>query len=124
MERSPASQEVDQGGEQRNKYRFHTGNATRAQTEKSTKSMGMEFLVGTGAQTSIAVEARAIRAYDRVLNNRLPVFDLEKLYIPPRLNDTQVLSAYYPVPNPDFRDYEVKLPGRRYCPVQPGQPRK
>jgi hypothetical protein len=48
MERSPASQEVDQGGEQRNEYCFHSGNATRAQTEKSTKSMGMEFLVGTG----------------------------------------------------------------------------
>jgi len=47
MERSPAPQEVDQGGEQRNKYRFHTGNATWAPTEKSTKSISMEFLVGT-----------------------------------------------------------------------------
>jgi hypothetical protein len=45
--RGPAPQEVDQGGEQRNKYRFHAGNATWAPTEKSKKSMGTEFLVGT-----------------------------------------------------------------------------
>jgi hypothetical protein len=49
MKRSPAPQEVDQGGEQRNKYRFHTGNATWAPTEKSTKSMCIEFLVGTAS---------------------------------------------------------------------------
>jgi len=48
MERGPAPQEVGQGGEQRNKYRFHTRNATWAATEKSTKSMSTEFLVGTG----------------------------------------------------------------------------
>jgi len=48
MERSQAPQEVDQGSEKRNKYRFHAGNATWAPTEKSTKSMSMEFLVGTG----------------------------------------------------------------------------
>jgi len=46
-ERSPAPQEVGQGGEQRNKYRLHTRNATWAPTEKSTKPMSMEFLVGT-----------------------------------------------------------------------------
>ena len=49
MERGPTLQEVDQGGEQRNKYRFHTGKATWAPTEKSTKSMSTEFLVGTGS---------------------------------------------------------------------------
>ena len=48
MERGPAPQEVGQGGEQRNKYRFHTGNATWAPTEKLTKSMSTEFLVKTG----------------------------------------------------------------------------
>jgi hypothetical protein len=47
MERSSTPQEVDQGGEQRNKYRFHAGNATWAPTEKSKKSISMEFLVGT-----------------------------------------------------------------------------
>jgi len=47
MERDPATQEVGQGGEQRSKYRFHTGNATWAPTEKSTKSMSTAFLVGT-----------------------------------------------------------------------------
>jgi hypothetical protein len=46
MERGPAPQEVDQGREQGNKYRFHTGNATWTPTEKSTKSMSTEFLVG------------------------------------------------------------------------------
>jgi len=44
-----------------------------------------------GEQTSIAVETRAIAAYYKVLNNMLSVFDLEKLYIPPQLNETQVL---------------------------------
>jgi len=48
LERGPAPQEVDQGGEQRNKYRFHAGNATWPLTEKSTKSMSTGFLVGTG----------------------------------------------------------------------------
>jgi Aldehyde dehydrogenase family len=47
MERSPAPQEVDQGSEHRNKYRFHAGNATWPLTEMSTKSMSTEFLVGT-----------------------------------------------------------------------------
>jgi len=47
MERDPATQEVGQGGEQRNEYCFHTGNATWAATEKSTKSMSTVFLVGT-----------------------------------------------------------------------------
>jgi hypothetical protein len=48
MERDPTPREVGQGGEQRNKYRFHTGNATWASTEKSIKSGSKEFLVGTG----------------------------------------------------------------------------
>jgi hypothetical protein len=48
MERGPAPQEVDQGGEQRKKYRFHAGNATWAPTEKSIKSGSTEFLVGAG----------------------------------------------------------------------------
>ncbi len=47
MERGPAPQEVGQGGEQRNEYCFHSGNATRAQTEKPTKSISTVFLVGT-----------------------------------------------------------------------------
>jgi hypothetical protein len=46
MERGPAPQEVDQGGKYKNEYRFHTGKATWAPTEKSIKSMSTEFLVG------------------------------------------------------------------------------
>ena len=48
MERGPAPQEVDQGSEQRDKYRFHAGNATWPLTEKSTESINTVFLVGTG----------------------------------------------------------------------------
>lgn len=47
MERAQAPQEVDQGGNQRNKYRFHADNATWPLTEKSGKSLSTEFLVGT-----------------------------------------------------------------------------
>jgi hypothetical protein len=58
--RGPAPQEVDQGGEQRNKYRFHAGNATWPLTEKSTKPTCTKFLVGTGlSPDNAAVEARA-----------------------------------------------------------------
>jgi hypothetical protein len=48
VKRSSALKKVHQGCEEGNKYRFHTGNATWALTEKSIKSMSMEFLVGTG----------------------------------------------------------------------------
>jgi hypothetical protein len=51
MKRGAAPQEVDQGCEGRNDYRFHAGNATWAPTEKSTKSTSMEFLVGTAPGT-------------------------------------------------------------------------
>jgi hypothetical protein len=51
MERGPATQEVDQGSEQRDKNRFHVGNATWPLTEKPTKSISMEFLVGTEHQS-------------------------------------------------------------------------
>jgi hypothetical protein len=45
MKRGLAPQEVGQGGEQRNKYRFHTGNATWTPTEKLSKSMSTRFCV-------------------------------------------------------------------------------
>lgn len=44
-----------------------------------------------GAETRTDDETRAVAAYYKVLNNMLSVFDLEKLYIPPQLDDTQGL---------------------------------
>jgi sterol 24-C-methyltransferase len=44
-----------------------------------------------GEETETADETRAVAAYYKVLNNLLSVFDLEKLYIPPQLDETQGL---------------------------------
>ncbi len=41
-----------------------------------------------GEQTETAQETKAVADYYKVLNNMLSVFDLEKLYIPPLLDDT------------------------------------
>ena len=44
-----------------------------------------------GEQTSTEDETRAVADYYKVLNNMLSVFDLEKLYIPPQLDETKGL---------------------------------
>ncbi len=44
-----------------------------------------------GVPSSTADETRAVAAYYKVLNNLLSVFDLEKLYIPPQLDESQGL---------------------------------
>jgi sterol 24-C-methyltransferase len=44
-----------------------------------------------GEITSTEDETRAVADYYKVLNNMLSVFDLEKLYIPPQLDDSQGL---------------------------------
>ena len=44
-----------------------------------------------GEKTETADETRAVAAYYKVLNNMLSVFDLEKLYIPPMLDEKQGL---------------------------------
>ena len=44
-----------------------------------------------GEETRTEDETRAVAAYYKVLNNMLSVFDLEKLYIPPQLDETQGL---------------------------------
>ena len=44
-----------------------------------------------GAQTETEEETRAVAAYYKVLNNLLSVFDLEKLYIPPQLDEAHGL---------------------------------
>ena len=41
-----------------------------------------------GEETATEDETRAVAAYYKVLNNLLSVFDLEKLYIPPQLDDS------------------------------------
>jgi sterol 24-C-methyltransferase len=41
-----------------------------------------------GAKTKTEDETKAVVAYYKVLNNMLSVFDLEKLYIPPQLDDS------------------------------------
>ena len=42
----------------------------------------------SGAKTKTEDETKAVAAYYKVLNNMLSVFDLEKLYIPPQLDDS------------------------------------
>jgi sterol 24-C-methyltransferase len=44
-----------------------------------------------GEETQTADETKAVAAYYKVLNNMLSVFDLEKLYIPPQLDESQGL---------------------------------
>ncbi len=44
-----------------------------------------------GEPTETAEETRAVADYYKVLNNMLSVFDLEKLYIPPMLDETKGL---------------------------------
>ncbi|MBT6176323.1 MAG: class I SAM-dependent methyltransferase [Deltaproteobacteria bacterium] len=44
-----------------------------------------------GEPTKTEDETRAVAAYYKVLNNMLSVFDLEKLYIPPQLDENQGL---------------------------------
>ncbi len=44
-----------------------------------------------GEETKTEDETKAVAAYYKVLNNMLSVFDLEKLYIPPQLDENQGL---------------------------------
>jgi len=44
-----------------------------------------------GEETQTEDETRAVAAYYRVLNNLLSIFDLEKLYIPPQLDENEGL---------------------------------
>jgi len=46
-----------------------------------------------GEKTETLDETRAVADYYKVLNNMLSIFDLEKLYIPPMLNDAEGLYA-------------------------------
>jgi sterol 24-C-methyltransferase len=44
-----------------------------------------------GEETETEDETKAVADYYRVLNNMLSIFDLEKLYIPPQLDDSEGL---------------------------------
>ena len=46
-----------------------------------------------GEKTSTEAETKAVADYYKVLNNMLPIFDLEKLYIPPQLDESEGLYA-------------------------------
>ena len=46
-----------------------------------------------GEKTETEDETRAVADYYKVLNNMLSVFGLEKLYLPPQLNDSEGLYA-------------------------------
>jgi len=46
-----------------------------------------------GEETETEDETKAVADYYKVLNNMLSVFDLEKLYIPPPVNDSEGLYA-------------------------------
>jgi sterol 24-C-methyltransferase len=66
---------------------------TLPQEDKDACVNAYKFLQGmqAGEQTSTEDETKAIAAYYKVLNNMLSVFDLEKLYIPPQLDEKQGL---------------------------------
>jgi len=49
-----------------------------------------------GEKTETEDETNAVADYYKVLNNMLSIFDLEKLYIPPLLSDSEGLSETPP----------------------------
>ena len=51
----------------------------------------------SGEETKTEDETKAVADYYKVLNNMLSVFDLEKLYIPPQLDESEgctVINCY------------------------------
>ena len=61
--------------------------------EKQACIDGFKFLqkMQDGEETETADETKAVADYYKVLNNMLSVFDLEKLYIPPQLDESEGL---------------------------------
>jgi len=82
-----------------NWYRIRTalgGLKRLAELSDEDKKAGIDafkFLQGmqNGEPTETADETQAVADYYKVLNNMLSVFDLEKLYIPPQLDESQGL---------------------------------
>ena len=67
--------------------------ATLSQEDKQACIDAYRFFqrMQAGEETSTEDETRAVADYYKVLNNMLSVFDLEKLYIPPQLNESEGL---------------------------------
>ena len=67
--------------------------ATLPQEDKDACIEAFRFFqrMQAGEQTETEDETKAVAACDKVLNNMLSVFDLEKLYIPPQLGPKQGL---------------------------------
>ncbi len=67
--------------------------ATLSDEDKQAGIDAFKFLqrMQDGEPTGTAEETRAVADYYKVLNNMLSVFDLEKLYIPPMLDETEGL---------------------------------
>lgn len=68
-----------------------------------------------GEQTETAEETQAIAAYYKVLNNMLSVFDLEKLYIPPQLDESQGLYGNQLLCEVDvLKELDLQAPARSH----------
>ena len=69
--------------------------ATLSEEDKQAAIDAYKFLqrMQDGEETETADETKAVADYYKVLNNMLSVFDLEKLYLPPLLNDSEGLYA-------------------------------
>lgn len=67
--------------------------ATLPQEDKQACIDAYKFFqrMQAGEETRTEDETRAVADYYKVLNNMLSVFDLEKLYIPPQLNESEGL---------------------------------
>ena len=68
-----------------------------------------------GESTETADETRAVADYYKVLNNLLSVFDLEKLYIPPQLDESQGLYGNQLLcERAVLNELDLKDPGRSH----------
>jgi sterol 24-C-methyltransferase len=68
-----------------------------------------------GEPTETADETKAVAAYYKVLNNMLSVFDLEKLYIPPQLDEAQGLYGNQLLVEQDvLKELDLKDPERSH----------
>ena len=69
----------------------------------------------SGEQTETAAETKAVADYYKVLNNLLSVFDLEKLYIPPQLDESQGLYGNQLLVEQDvLKELDLKDPNRSH----------
>ena len=68
-----------------------------------------------GEETSTEDETKAVADYYKVLNNMLSVFDLEKLYIPPQLDDSLGLYGnQLLVEKATFKELNLKEPAESH----------